>query len=285
MGRNHDHDHNHALTVGRSTSACTRNADLLAWYAQHGRSLPWRTTNDPYPVVVSEVMLQQTQVSRAIPRYERWLARWPTEHDLAEATNTEVLRAWSGLGYNSRAIRLRDTAAIVSRDGWPTSPDGLRDLPGIGPYTANAVASICFGWTVPAVDTNLRRVLTRWLGTILDGPELDAYANRIVATPAGDWNQAIMDLGATICLPSDPRCELCPVAGDCADPSIRPRVPAQSPFEGSHRQLRGALVKAALDGTDPVEVGISLGRSPQEVRTAIDTLHSEGLIVEDHLPV
>ena len=134
---------------------------VLAWYDAHGRDLPWRRTRDPYAILVSEVMAQQTQIARVLERYERWLARWPTAHSLAGATAAEVLTEWSGLGYNQRALRLRAACAVVARDGWPRDAAGLRALPGVGPYTAAAVASFAFGERVAAVDTNVRRVAAR----------------------------------------------------------------------------------------------------------------------------
>ncbi|MCZ7534295.1 MAG: A/G-specific adenine glycosylase [Acidimicrobiia bacterium] len=258
--------------------AASRNTTLLWWYATNKRDLPWRRTTDPYPVLVSEVMLQQTQVARAITRFEAFMDRWPTVHDLATATNEEVLAEWSGLGYNSRALRLRDAAIHVSEQGWPTDPAALTALPGVGPYTANAIASICFGAPVAAVDTNLRRVLSRWDGRVLNRFDLERFASSVVGSPAGDWNQALMDLGSTICLPREPLCDRCPVAETCADPSIHVSAPRQSRFEGSTRQLRGALVRADLVGDDLNEAGEKLGRSPQEISHAIASLAAEGLI-------
>src|ERR1700704_6553728 len=134
---------------------------LLRWYADHGRDLPWRGTRDPYRVLVSEVMLQQTQAARVVPYLERFLARFPDERALAAAPTADILAAWSGLGYNRRALALQRAARIVAREGWPRDEAGLRRLPGVGPYTAAAVASFAFGAHVPAVDTNARRVIER----------------------------------------------------------------------------------------------------------------------------
>lgn len=255
-----------------------RNRALLEWYAAHRRSLPWRDTGDPYATLVSEAMLQQTQVARVIDRYEAFLDRWPDPASLATATNDEVLAAWSGLGYNSRAIRLRDAARIVAAHGWPTTVSGLRALPGVGPYTAAAIASMAFGEPVPAVDTNLRRVLGRWVGEPLDGSRLAATASDLVAEPAGDWNQALMDLGATTCRPANPQCDRCPVSEWCADPTVYEAPPRQSTFEGSRRQLRGALVQAHVNGHDLRASGRALGRSDGEIDEVIAELRSEGLV-------
>ncbi len=164
---------------------------LLAWYARERRDLPWRRTSDPYAILVSEVMLQQTQVARVAPRFEEWLERWPGEASLAGARRPEVLAAWVGLGYNTRAVRLQEACRIVVRDGWPRTARGLQALPGVGPYTAAAVASFAFGEQVAAVDTNVRRVAAR-LGC--GSPQELLPAGR-----AHDWNQAMMELGATTC--------------------------------------------------------------------------------------
>jgi A/G-specific adenine glycosylase len=223
-------------------------------------------------------MSQQTQLSRVAPRFERFIRRWPTEHDLAKATIHEVLNEWSGLGYNSRAVRLRNSAATVSEHGWPTNAAGLTSLPGVGPYTANAIASIAFGEQVPAVDTNMRRVLSRWVGRPLSGRELVEVAASLVPEAAGDWNQAIMDLGAALCRPRRPLCAACPVASGCVDSTIYQPSERQTAFEGSVRQLRGAVVRAHLAGADLMAAGDDLGRSAEETASVISMLKAEGLL-------
>jgi A/G-specific adenine glycosylase len=258
-----------------------RNCFLLEWYGVNRRPLPWRESVDPYRVMVSEAMLQQTQVQRVIPRFAAFVERWPTEDDLADATSVEVLAEWSGLGYNSRALRLRDAAGIVARDGWPTTPAGLRRLPGVGPYTANAIASICFGAQVPAVDTNLRRVISRWVGEPLDGRALESVASDLVDARAGDWNQALMDLGSSCCTATNPSCDACPVERWCEDPTVYEPPPRQTSFDGSHRQLRGALVRASVERRSLEEAGRVLGRSAAEIHDTIEELINEGLIEPD----
>src|SRR3954447_695434 len=187
---------------------------LLAWYADHGRDLPWRHTTDPYAILVSEVMLQQTQVARVVPRYEEWLERWPTPRSLAGAPVAEVLGAWVGLGYNRRALRLREACAVVAQQGWP---DDLTELPGVWPYTAAAVGAFAFGRDTVALDTNVQRVFRRL------GREL---APRPGEGPL--FNQAAIELGALVCRPRAPRCDACPLAHDCSwdgDP-VAERAPA-----------------------------------------------------------
>ncbi len=224
-------------------------------------------------------MLQQTQVDRVIPKFEHFIDQWPTIEHLAEADTVDVVEAWSGLGYNARAIRLVESARIIVESGWPTTPAELRQLPGIGPYTSAAISSIAFGYDTPAIDTNVRRVLSRWTGTILEGDNLIEVANSLVGRPAGDWNQAMMDLGATICRPRNPTCDGCPVAPWCTDPSAYLAPPKQGTFKGSNRELRGALVRAHVRGDDLWTMGRSLGRTDEEISTVLETLAEEGLIV------
>jgi A/G-specific adenine glycosylase len=207
-------------------------AALLAWFDVSGRDLPWRRTRDPYSILVSEVMLQQTQVDRVVPRYLGWLERWPTVEALAAASPAEVIRAWQGLGYNRRGLNLHRAATQIARDGWP---DDLTELPGVGPYTAAAVASFAFGRDVLPVDTNVRRVQER--------------TGHTFSPRAG---QALMDLGATVCLGRVPRCGFCPLVEGCPSRGRRfEPLRKQSRFEGSFRQRRATTLRlvAAADRT------------------------------------
>jgi len=209
-------------------------ASLLQWYAANGRDLPWRRTRDPYAILVSEVMLQQTQVERVIPRYRAWLERWPTAEALADASPADVIRAWQGLGYNRRGLNLHRAVRIVAERGWP---DDLTELPGVGPYTAAAVACFAFGRDVLPVDTNVRRVQER------TGYEFSA-----------DAGQALMDLGATICLARVPRCERCPLASKCPSRGRRYEpLRKQSRFEGSFRQRRARTLRLVAETARPLE--------------------------------
>lgn len=211
--------------------------DLLRWYRRNARDLPWRRTRDPYAIWVSEAMLQQTRIDVATPYYRRWMQRFPTIEALAQADPEDVLRAWAGLGYYSRARNLHAAARQVAADGarMPRSAAALRKLPGIGAYTAGAIASIAFGQRVAAVDGNVVRVLARlnaWPGAAAS-PTLKAKVDRAAAAlvPAeapGDWNQALMDLGATVCTPRSPRCDACPAAALCRAKArgLQQRIPA-----------------------------------------------------------
>jgi len=206
---------------------------LLAWYHAQARVLPWRKTRDPYAILVSEVMAQQTQVERVVPRWEHWLERWPTVGALASATAADVIREWQGLGYNRRALNLHRAAQHVAAHGWP---DDLTVLPGVGRYTADAVACFAFGRDVLPVDVNVRRVQER------TGHTFDSRSA-----------QALMDLGATICLARIPRCESCPLAERCPSRGQRYEpLRKQGPFEGSLRQRRAETLRLVAAGERPV---------------------------------
>lgn len=193
---------------------------LLAWYDQQGRKLPWREDRDPYRVWVSEIMLQQTRVAAVLEHYRRFLKKFPNMRKLAAARASSVLAAWSGLGYYRRARMLHATAKRVVKEyrgEFPSDSEGLRELPGIGRYTAAAIASIAYDEPVAAVDGNVERVIERLSGKRLTGEQTwTVAANLLDRSRSGDFNQAMMELGATICLPRQPRCLLCPVSEFCA---------------------------------------------------------------------
>jgi A/G-specific adenine glycosylase len=221
---------------------------LSAWYSRNGRDLPWRRTRDPYAILVSEVMLQQTQVERVVPRWSAWLQRWPTADALAAAPLGDVILAWQGLGYNRRAVNLHRSAEHVAEHGWP--PD-LTELPGVGRYTADAIRNFAFGEAVLPVDTNVRRVQER------TGHDFD-----------GRVAQALFDLGATICLARIPRCAVCPLAGGCPSRGRRYEpLRRQSRFEGSFRQRRAQALRAVAAGLAPGD--------PE----AVESLARDGLVV------
>ena len=224
---------------------------LLAWYSRFGRDLPWRHTRDPYAILVSEVMLQQTQVERVIPRYLEWLERWPTPAALASAPAADVIRAWQGLGYNRRALALHRAAEAIARNGWP---DNLTRLPGVGPYTAAAIRNFAFGEDVLPHDVNVDRVerRTRYRFT-------------------GAAAQALMDLGATVCLARIPRCEACPLAAGCPSRGTRDEpLRKQSRFEGSFRQRRATTLRAVAESAQ------TIGNLDDE---AVRSLARDGLVV------
>jgi A/G-specific adenine glycosylase len=205
---------------------------LLAWFAEHGRDLPWRRTRDPYAILVSEVMLQQTQVERVILRWERWLARWPDVHALAAESPAEAIREWQGLGYNRRAINLHRAAQQVAAEGWP---DDLTRLPGVGAYTASALRAFAWGDDVLPVDTNIARVQDR---------TRHSFSPRCA--------QALFDLGREVCIARIPRCDRCPLALACPSRGLRYEpLRKQSRFEGSFRQRRANALRLVAEGEQP----------------------------------
>jgi len=224
---------------------------LLAWYHANGRDLPWRKTRDPYAILVSEIMAQQTQVDRVVPRWKRWLERWPTVEVLAEAPPADVIREWQGLGYNRRALNLHRAAQHVAAYGWP---DDLTELPGVGRYTADAVACFALGRDVLPVDVNVRRVQER-------------TGHTFTAAAA----QALMDLGATVCLARIPRCGICPLAESCPSRGNRYEpLRKQGAFEGSFRQRRAAALRLVADAERPVA-----DLDPE----AVESLARDGLVL------
>lgn len=225
-----------------------RNA-LLTWYAAGHRDFPWRGTTDPYAVLVSEVMLQQTQAARVAERFDRFMARFPTADSLAAAPAATVLAEWSGLGYNRRALALQRAAAAVLAGGWPRDVPGLGALPGVGPYTARAVASLAFGVPAGVVDTNVRRWLLRRFGGPDVPPRLQAVADALAAPGRGAevaaWTHATMEFGAAICRSREPRCDACPIASGCPSRNRATAVPVarQATLRGSDRAYRGAVLR------------------------------------------
>lgn len=234
---------------------------VLAWAPSGWRALPWRDTRDPWAVLVSELMLQQTQAVRVEPKWREFLGRWPTARACAAERPTDIVKAWAGLGYNRRALNLhRAATAVVERhDGQiPDTLESLLALPGIGPYTARAVLTFAFDRDVGIIDTNAARVLARAIaGRPLRRGEAQRLADALV--PSGrswEWNQAILDLGATVCTSRRPRCQVCPVAEHCSwrgvgpDPVVGSAGSSgrQAPFTGSDRQGRGRLLDALRRG-------------------------------------
>src|SRR5215470_1314046 len=245
-------------------------AAILSWYASHARDLPWRRPDaGPWAVLVSEIMLQQTPVSRVLPAYEAWLARWPTPAELAAASPADAVRQWGRLGYPRRALRLHAAARImVEQHGGavPSSVAALRALPGVGSYTAAAVASFAFGQRHAVLDTNVRRVLARLVtGIPRQPPSPSAMEVKLAesllpeeAVLAPRWSVAVMELGALVCTADRPRCAECPVVTTCAwhragspDPEAGQARRSQG-YEGTDRQCRGRLLAVLRDADEPV---------------------------------
>jgi A/G-specific adenine glycosylase len=235
---------------------------LLAWHDAHALDAPWRHSRDPYHALVAAVMAQQTQMSRVLPSYERFVAAFPSVESLAAASAGDVIRVWAGMGYNQRAVRLHRAARRIADGGWPSTAAALTEIEGIGPFTAAIIASFAFAEPAACVDTNVRRVLGRLAGDeSIDGARLQALADASIAADApARWNQAVMDYGARVCT-SRPKCGECVVASWCPsrrdavplarvadaraayDAAPRPRAKKrEAPFEGSARYYRGRIV-------------------------------------------
>ena len=275
-------------------------AAVLAWFDARGRDLSFRGTRDPYAILVSEVMAQQTQISRVVEAWSRFLDRFPTVATLAAASPADVLRAWRGMGYDRRALNLQRAArVIVAEHGGQVPRDlaALQALPGIGPYTARAVASIAFGTAVGAVDTNVRRVLGRTLG---GGEGLPPVAMQAAADASvdpmrpGDWTHAVMDIGATVCRPARPRCDDCPLIGWCrfaagSPTAAQPKPPdgrAREPFRASSRWLRGRIVDRLRDAADAswTMMEAPIGDHDEDaIDAALGALARDGIIELDPL--
>ena len=231
---------------------------LLKWYGEHGRDLPWRHTRDPYLVLVSEIMLQQTQVDRVVPKFLDFTNQFPNFESLSNASPAEVFKAWSPLGYNRRAVRLHRVAkASVANDGLPGELERLRELEGVGEYTAAAIGCFAFNLQVSVVDTNVSRIVTRLAGFNWLKPAdiREMAADLVPSGRAYEWNQAMMDLGALVCSAAAPKCEACPISNACVygsdvrDP-VGKRPPSwirspkpEAPFRGSRRYYRGRIVE------------------------------------------
>lgn len=286
--------------------AAQAHAAVARWYRANARALPWRGVADPYAVLVSEVMLQQTQVERVVPKYLAFLEAFPSFKALAAARPADVVRAWAGMGYNGRAVRLHRLAVeVMQRYGGqlPRTVEELRRLPGIGPYTASAVACFAFGVAGPVLDTNVYRVLSR-LAHGLDAPSrraIEPLAGEMVPRggplSASDWHQGLMDIGAAVCTASKPRCMLCPLRELCAAaPHLQsgsdrrlaeqsvPYTPRQPRFEGSPRYYRGrivALLREKPDGQGATveEAAAVVGSgAPVSVHSLLSGLERDGLL-------
>ena len=265
---------------------------LLAWFEEHRRDLPWRRTRDPWAVLVSEVMLQQTQAARVEPKWHAFMERFPDPATCAAAPAGAVIEAWAGLGYNRRGLALHRCAqAVVAEHGGrlPDDLSALLALPGIGPYTARAVRAFAYERDVAVLDTHVARLVARQAGRRFTAREAQAAADALV--PVGEgwaWNQAVLDLGAMVCRSRSPRCDDCPVSSTCAwrgegpDPAVGSAGVStpQSRFEGSDRQGRGRLVDALRLGP-VVDVAAASGwpDDPERAERVAETLVADGLAV------
>jgi A/G-specific adenine glycosylase len=272
---------------------------IAAWYAENGRDLPWRRPGvGAWPIMVSEFMLQQTPVSRVLPAYEAWIDRWPTPRALAAATAADAVRQWDRLGYPRRALRLHESAVIITATHAGEVPHditALRSLPGVGTYTAAAIATFAYAQRHPVLDTNVRRVLSRLLTGIQYPPASLSVAEQSLAESllppetdrrAATWSVALMELGALICTATRPTCESCPIAPSCAWLSKGRPAGAQprraQPYEGSDRQLRGQLLAVLRTAAHPVLRSAFTDICPEQHRLdkVLEALIADGLATQ-----
>ena len=291
------------LKLSKDEVAQLRRA-LLAWHRRHALEAPWRTSGDPYQVLVAAVMAQQTQISRVLLKFDEFMAAFPTVEKLACARTARVLRVWEGMGYNLRALRLHRAAKlIVRRGGFPRTADELQQIEGIGPFTAAIIASFGFREPAAAVDTNVRRVIARLSGDVdvtVNDRAVQPAADALISRRApGRWNQAIMDLGGRVCVSRAPKCDVCPIARWCrsrpkfvkrgrATPSRnagerRAGYKPQQKFVGSRRYYRGRIVQAlrelAANGSlSPRQLGSQLDIRAGDLTELLAALHRDGLI-------
>ena len=264
--------------------------EVLRWGLPRLRDLPWRQTRDPWGILVSEVMLQQTQAMRVVPKWQQFMTDFPTPAECAVASLGDVLRVWQGLGYPRRARNLHEAAAaIVALGEFPSSFDDLLALPGVGQYTARAVLAFAFDIDAAVVETNIARILARVAGHRLTSRQAQAIAD--AALPGGEawaWNQCLMDLGAAVCRPVAPSCQCCPLAESCAwrgrgdDPAVGSAGVSkrQARFDGSDRQARGALLRALANAPiQSKQCAVVMGCDDARAGILVEALASEGLVV------
>ncbi|MFW6231283.1 MAG: Fe-S cluster assembly protein HesB [Nanoarchaeota archaeon] len=242
---------------------------ILTWYEEHGRDLPWRKTTDPYSILVSETMLQQTQVDRVIPKYNKWLEVFPTTQALADAEKTDVMELWMGLGYNSRALRLQQAAAIIAKNGFPQTEKGLTALPGVGPYTARAVLAFAFNKDVPVLDTNIRRIYIHELRLPegISQKELELIAQENI--PKGQsriWHNALMDYGALVLT--------------ARKTGIKP-LKKQSRFRGSTRETRAKILRYLLKEKKESYASLKMAFPHEKFDAILEKMEKEELIIDE----
>ncbi len=224
------------------------NRYLLVWYKKNKRSFSWRGSRDPWKILLLETLSQQTQLERANEYYELFIDKYPNPETMARKRSRTILKDWSGLGYNNRALRLHETSKLIAKHGWIKYKQDLASLPGVGEYTKNAVEAFAYGKRVIAVDVNIKRVLRRYHGESVDKKWIEDNLDRLIgSSDPRNWNQAIMDLSSMICSNRDPKCYLCPIENTCSKFIEIQKDVKQAPFKGSSREKRGKILKKLLN--------------------------------------
>ena len=253
---------------------------LLTWYTNNKRSFSWRKTNDPWKILLIEMISQQTQINRANTYYQKFIKRFPTPESMSESSLKTILKMWSGLGYNNRAKRLYESSKILADQGFEGIYPNFEMLPGVGPYTKNAILSFAYGDNVLAVDTNLQRIIIRYFGIDNTKDYVKEYSNLLLKDiNSKDLNQAFMDFGSSICTSSNAKCDICPLEKKCKKYFLNSKN-SNNKFKGSNRELRGKIIKLLLEENEisVKEVEKKIGEDLSKIITAITSLNNDGLL-------
>ena len=254
--------------------------DLLTWYTNNKRSFSWRNTNDPWKILLIEMISQQTQINRADTYYQKFIKRFPTPESMSKSSLKTILKMWSGLGYNNRAKRLYESSKILAEQGFEGIYPNFEILPGVGPYTKNAILSFAYGDNVLAVDTNLQRIIIRYFGIDNTKDYVKEYSNLLLKDiNSRDLNQAFMDFGSSICKSSNPTCNICPIENSCSKYfSINKR--SKEKFKGSNREVRGKIIKLLINNghINNQKLFEEINEDTDKVEKALEGLKKDNLI-------
>ena len=254
--------------------------NLLIWYKENRRSFNWRHTNDPWKILLIEIISQQTQIDRANTYYQKFIKKFPTPESMSQSSLKTILKMWSGLGYNNRAIRLHESSKLIAEKGFKNIYPNFESLPGVGQYTKNAILSFAYGDKVLALDTNLERVLTRYFAIDSTKDYVEKYSDFLLAgVKSRDLNQALMDLGSSICTSSNPKCDICPIEKGCEKFILKSKNPIEK-FKGSNRELRGKIIKLLLVENEITikEIVDKTSEDEEKIITAVNGLKGDGLL-------
>jgi len=254
--------------------------DLLNWYTNNKRSFSWRNTNDPWKILLIEMISQQTQINRADTYYQIFIEKFPTPESMAKSSLKNILKMWSGLGYNNRAKRLYESSKILAEQGFEGIYPNFEILPGVGSYTKNAILSFAYGDNVLAVDTNLQRIIIRYFGIDNTKDYLREYSDLLLESiKSEDLNQAFMDFGSSICTSSNTKCDICPLEKNCKKYFVNSKNSIKK-FKGSNRELRGKIIRLLLEENQisVKEVEKKIGEDESKINTAITGLKNDGLL-------
>ena len=254
--------------------------DLLTWYTNNKRSFSWRNTNDPWKILLIEIISQQTQINRADTYYQKFIKRFPTPESMSKSSLKTILKMWSGLGYNNRAKRLYESSKLLAEQGFEGIYPNFEILPGVGPYTKNAILSFAYGDNVLAVDTNLKRIIIRYFGIDNTKDYLREYSDLLLESiKSEDLNQAFMDFGSSICTGSNTKCDICPLEKNCKKYFVNSKNSIKK-FKGSNRELRGKIIRLLLEENQisVKEMEKKIGEDESKIITAITGLKNDGLL-------